>query len=728
MTAHLDPRAGRYAVTAAGLTVAFQLAGKATRDALFLSTFGVAALPRMLIASAIISVILTLALTRVMARMGPGRLVPRLFWLSGALLLAEWALAAPARPLAAVLFYLHFGGLGALLVSGFWALVNERFDPRSARGAIGRITTGASLGGLLGGILPERIGATLSLATMLPVLAGIHLVAGFLVHRLRRATTPQEPPTRRSGVSPRSPPEIFLASPYLQGMALLVVFVATAEGLLDYVFKAGATAAVSNDTALLRLFAAFYTGTALLTILVQVVVLRPIMARIGIARSAALLPGGASLGAAGALLLPGFAPLIVARGIEIVLHNSMFRAAYELLFTPVSPQEKRSTKLLLDVAVARVGDVLAGALVQIALILGVAAAAPLLGVTLLLGGAALFVARRLHIGYVGALAQNLHRRAADLPRAGDDPGATLLQSFGAFDLTALREPGTGEDLPVASDSAGVPARAPGRPPGREGLTSSRPDLVLQALEHGPLTETQLDDAVHLLAWDAVAPRAMQALVPFARSQPARLVRYLLDPAEDFAVRRRLVRVLADGPGEEAFEGLLRALDDQRFEVRYRAGRALARMQAQDPGLRVDRERVIGSVLREVAVERGVWEGRQLIDQADDDWSPMEAEVLRDRATRSLEHVFTLLALTLPPETLRLAFHGLHTRDTHLRGTALEYLESVLPERVREKLWPFLEVEQRQGARPLTPEQALHDLLASRESIVLALAAVRDRGR
>jgi hypothetical protein len=151
------------------------------------------------------------------------------------------------------------------------------------------------------------------------------------------------------------------------------------------------------------------------------------------------------------------------------------------------------------------------------------------------------------------------------------------------------------------------------------------------------------------------------------------------------------------------------------------------MISQDPGLRVDRERVIRAVLREVAVERGVWESRQLIDQADDDWSPMEAEVLRDRATRSLEHVFTLLALVLPPETLRLAFHGLHTQDPHLRGTALEYLATILPEPVRDKLWPFLEAERR-PADHRSPEAALQELLASRESIVLALAAVRGRSK
>jgi ATP:ADP antiporter, AAA family len=731
-----DYRAARYAVGAAGLTVAFQLAGKATRDALFLSTFGIAALPRMLITAAVLSAALTIGLTRVMARTGPGRLVPRLFVLSGVLLLLEWALAGPALSVTAILFYLHFSGLGALLVSGLWALVNERFDPRTARGAIGRITTGASLGGLLGGILPERVGATLSLPAMLPILAALHLLAGFLALRLRRATTPQEPTARVARAPARSPREVLLASPYLQGLALLVGLTAAAEGLLDYVFKAGATRAVPDGATLLRLFAAFYTATAVLTIILQLGSLRRLLGRLGIAQSAALLPAGSTAGALGALLLPGFGPLIVARGIEVVLHNSVFRAAYELLFTPVSPPEKRATKLLVDVGVARVGDVVAGLLVQAALFVGLASATPLLGLTMMLGICALWVARRLHFGYVGALEQSLHRRAEDLPAASDEQAATMLQSFVAFDLSQLRllEPGQPPPPPrvVPSPDAPLPVTRAARPSSRldqrqRDLASSTPEVVAAALADGPLAPGMVEGAIGLLAWDEVAMRAIQALGTVALSETRRLVAHLLDPEEDFAIRRRLVRVLADAPGREAFEGLIHALEDQRFEVRYRAGRALARMTSQNPTLRVANERVIAAVLREVAVERGIWESRQLIDQADDDWSPMEAEVLRDRATRSLEHVFNLLALILPPETLRLAFHGLHTQDAHLRGTALEYLVTVLPEPVRVKLWPFLEAESRPADRR-NPEAVLQELLASRESIMLALAAARERGR
>jgi hypothetical protein len=104
---------------------------------------------------------------------------------------------------------------------------------------------------------------------------------------------------------------------------------------------------------------------------------------------------------------------------------------------------------------------------------------------------------------------------------------------------------------------------------------------------------------------------------------------------------------------------------------------------------------------------------------------MEAELLRDRASRSLEHLFILLSLILPRDTLRLAFHGLYTEDAYLRGTALEYLETVLPEPIWTRLWPLLEQGEIQPRRGRTAEQALKELVASQHSIAVALAEARE---
>jgi hypothetical protein len=102
--------------------------------------------------------------------------------------------------------------------------------------------------------------------------------------------------------------------------------------------------------------------------------------------------------------------------------------------------------------------------------------------------------------------------------------------------------------------------------------------------------------------------------------------------------------------------------------------------------------------------------------------------VRDRASRSLSHVFTLLSLVLPPDPLRIAFRGLHTGNPGLRGTALEYLESVLPPPIRERLWPFLE-EGRSGpdvtrARPR--DEIVADLVRSHASIMLTLEELQRR--
>jgi AAA family ATP:ADP antiporter len=103
---------------------------------------------------------------------------------------------------------------------------------------------------------------------------------------------------------------------------------------------------------------------------------------------------------------------------------------------------------------------------------------------------------------------------------------------------------------------------------------------------------------------------------------------------------------------------------------------------------------------------------------------MEAELLQDRADRSLEHLFTLLSLVFPRDILRLAFHGLHNGDAYLRGTALEYLETVLPEAIWLKLWPLLARGEPRPVRSRNPEQAMQDLLATQHSISMSLAEAR----
>jgi HEAT repeat protein len=236
--------------------------------------------------------------------------------------------------------------------------------------------------------------------------------------------------------------------------------------------------------------------------------------------------------------------------------------------------------------------------------------------------------------------------------------------------------------------------------------------------------------IPLLAWDPVAADAADALRRVAEERVGELVDALIDPNQDFAVRRRLARVFSTCVSQRAADGAILGLDDQRFEVRFQCARSLVAIVEKNPRVRIDRDRVFEVVRRETAVGRPVWEGQRLLSMLDDTHEHVFVdEYVKDRASRSLAHVFTLLSLVLPPEPLRIAFRGLHTDDPRLRGTALEYLEGVLPPRIREQLWPFLEDRRPSASRETRPrDEILADLLRSHESIMINLEELQRRAQ
>ncbi|MDH3457095.1 MAG: hypothetical protein OER90_09650 [Gemmatimonadota bacterium] len=733
-------RAYLAAIVAAGFMIAFQVAAKATRDALFLSSFDVTLLPRMVVVSAVVSVLAAIVASRWMPRVGPGRLVPAAFNASAILLLLEWWLVGRAPRATAIVVYLHYGALGAILISAFWSVVNERFDPRTAKTYVGRIAAGGTVGGLLGGILTERVGAYFSVATMLPILAVVHVVCAALVMLVRQrdaSTEPDrehdvwvEPGLERSGVS------IVWGTPYLRGLVLLVLLVTISEVLIDYVFKARATQAYGGGEALLRLFALFYTGVALLTVVIQAAASRPALQGLGLTRTVALLPVGAAIGSIGAIIVPGLSSVMVARGTESVVRNGLYRAGYELLFTPVAREQKRTAKTLIDVGVVRIGDIVGSGLVQAALLLlaglaGVVTTRSLLGIAVFLSVAAVIVALRLRAGYVRTLEKSLLSRAIDLDLDEVQDAITrtaVLQSAATLGLTRIRPSVADSEAWRESATEDPSARAVPTDPEVQRIIDLRSRNVARvraALRAGPLELVHVPHVVPLLAWDDVLHDAIVALRDVAPRVTGQLVDRLLDRSEEFVVRRRLPIVLASCPSDRAVDGLLHGLEDPRFEVRYRCGRALNRLMELKSDLVVERERAFAAVLREVAVDRGVWESHRLLDRMEDEaWSPVMDEVLRDRANRALEHVFTILALVLPRQPLKVAFRGLHTDDRLLRGTALEYLETALPEQIKRSVWPFLEGAGKPQAPRRSTQEVLDDLLQSNQSIALNLEQLR----
>jgi hypothetical protein len=435
------------------------------------------------------------------------------------------------------------------------------------------------------------------------------------------------------------------------------------------------------------------------------------------------------LGGAFGLVFPGLWSTGILRVGEAAQRNSLFRAAYELLYVPLSEEKKRSAKTLIDVAFDRLGTMTAG---------GIAMLAPLMAprraeeVFLCIGVAcaliALALSRPLHLGYVAVLQESLQREAKKLSVSLEPADSHRSQELSRVrDEIVDRLEVMSAEHQTAESGAPAPAAEAEVPGGGDpliaavfALRSGDARRVLRVLTAAaPLAAPLVAFALPLLADKELHVAAIRSLRRVAQSATGQLVDALCDPSMAFDLRRRIPRVLAACPTQIAADGLVRGTEDPRFEVRYECGRALLGVTAANGAVTIPLERVLAMVKREVEINKAAWESQPALqfDDADEGEAPALVDrLLRDRLDRSLEYVFGLLALELDRDSLRLAFKALHQEDERLRGTALEYLETVLPEEVRDAVWPFLG-EARPMRAPRTAKEILDDLVHARVSTV-----------
>ena len=572
----------------------------------------------------------------------------------------------------------------------------------------------------------------------MPFLAALHVLSAWQVRRLAvesletagRATSLET--FRNPTAAPsRSGLRVIAEAPYLRYLALLVLLGTTGAALLDYIFKVRAVETFGRGENLLRFFAVYYAATSLITFVVQMSSSRFMLERFGLALTTSTPSGALFAGGIFGLIAPGFGSVAVARGAESVFRGSLFRAGYELFYTPIPAIEKRAAKAIIDVAFDRLGDAVGGGMVRAALMLAPAVQySAILSLAMACSAAAMLAASRLNRGYIDTLEKSLLNRAIelDLSDLEDSTSRTLmLRTLGVTRSDfGLHVPDVAE--PHARADAHMPAALDPEIEAILSLRSHDPDRVVRVLrsEEG-LSATLVPHVIPLLAWHPVAANAVFALRKVAEERIGMLVDALIDPNQDFTIRRRLARVFSVCVSQRAADGLMLGLDDQRFEVRFQCGHSLASLLEKNPRVTIDTERIFAVVMREAAVGRPVWESRRLLDELDvkDEVSFVD-EFVRDRAGQSLAHVFTLLSTVLPREPLLISFRSLYTDDQNLQGTALEYLEGVLPPPIRDRLWPFLE-DRRPAARSARArDEILADLLRSNHSIMLNLEELRRR--
>jgi len=647
----------------AALLIAQHVAGRALRDALFLTSFPSTALPQAMLVAAAVGLVSVLAAARALARFGPGRVIPAVLVVSALLFGVEWQLLSVAPRAAVVLVYLHVSSVSGIAVSGLWSVVNERFDPHTVRSLATKLGVGLALGGLFGGMLAREVSNAFGLRPLLLVLAAASAVTAAGVRQLSAGSSAFET-TQRAGNGAKSE----TSTRYLAYMAALVALTGLSSAVVDFAFKAKVSSELASGPALVGFFAVFYMVVSVASVLLQLTVARYMLGHFGIGVGLASLPFAVvGLGALG-IALPSTWVLVLLRGSGVVLESSLFRAAYEPLYAPLPVAQKRAKKTLIDVACDRVGEALGSGSVLLVTALAPALSGRVaLGVAVGASAVAVWLATRLERGYVAELAASLRSGRVRLDEH-EIRDATTRLTLSQTQLELNRDA-----LLREIDTLRRGPEAPAPKPKSElalALESHDPEHINRALLAGPIDPDLAALVIACLEHDAMADAAVVALRGVATKIPGQLIDALLDPERPIRLRRRIPRVLRTAAHPRVVRGLTEALGAPEPELRLRAALALRDLAQHHPELAPPRRVVLEAAAKELELDQ---EGM-------------------------LDQVFTLLGFVVDREALELSLRALGLEDEKLRGTALEYLEHVIPEPIRASVWPRLQA----GRRPSVP--------------------------
>jgi len=711
--------------TGAFLVMSFLVLARALREAAYLAAFDATTLPYVMGGVVALGIPAAALFSRGLERVNPRRAQRALTLLLAVLVAAVWPFL-PGSSVAVVVFYLVTAVGTVLLTSGFWLVVSEMLVVREAKRLFGLISAGGTVGILVTGLAVGE-----AVRSWEPSL----LVPGLVLLLLASAALNEFVPSDRMSANPTGPAVPWTRSVrdivqtrHVRTLTLVVLVVAAVGTIVDFQFKEAAQEALSGERALAGFFGAFYGWTGALALGVQLLLTTRVMTRAGVAWSIAVLPLALLALSAGMLIAPGLLLATGMRGADATFKKSLFRSVIEFLWVPVPGDVRRRAKTFVDTMAENAGDGL-GALI----VLGLVTFAGLSSVTLSWVVIAmslwlLWLARRMGAEYFATLRSRLAEGLTGETLAGRRPRRDIEpRTLSRLDVSRL--------LTSLGDAAGRregPTEAPSET-GRAGpapmsdvwtMLPAQPDEALIAdLEQRPPVVDDAPRLALLLARDGVHDTAAHRLGELGEAAAPALARLITDETADFVVRRRLAQVLAFIPGEEARRALLEALSANRFEVRYRAARALAQRRRGGEAM-TEADVVWAAIRRELSRGRAVWELARLLDPKEHD--ELAGGRAAERGELSLEHVFRLLSLVLDAEAIRAAWRGIKGGHEELGSLALEYLEQALPDDVRRKLWPFIgDLSAEQSRRALRPLDAvIHDLLET--GATLFVGDERDR--
>lgn len=335
----------------------------------FISDLGADNLPWIQLGAGLIIGVLMHVYSLAAQRIARRHVIPVTLAGQAVLVVLFWVLFRTGGAWVSAAFYVMGLTLGVLLISQFWTLANDVYDPRQAKRLFGLIGGGASLGGAMGSGITAFAVEQVGTNNLLLVSAGVlGLAIAVVVGVLRREPSAASSlPVEERGVGASEAIALLRSSRQLQVIALVIGLAAIAAGVLDQQLAM----AVSSDKgeaatdAISAFLAQVGLWVSLIGFVVQVGLTSRIHRSMGLAFAMLVLPLG----------LGGMATIVIATGalwaaagarvLDSSLRYTIDKTTREVLYLPLPARLKQSAKPFVDVTVDRFAKATSGLLILV---------------------------------------------------------------------------------------------------------------------------------------------------------------------------------------------------------------------------------------------------------------------------------------------------------------------------------------------------------------------------
>lgn len=261
-------------------------------------------------------------------------------------------------------FYVIAGIFAVLTASQFWLLANMVFNAREAKRLFGFIGAGGIAGGIFGGYLTNILAPVIGNAYLLVVAAILILCCIPILLKIYGEGKVSRSQRFSGSESILDEPafRILIKSKHLTFLALIIGVGVIVAKLVDFQFSDFASRAIPDSDNLASFFGFWFSTFNLISLFIQLFLTNRVVEKLGVNSSLLILPLGIALGSLLFLTYPELWVLVIIKGVDGSLKQSVNKAATELAMVPVPLAIKNRTKSFIDVVVDSVATGFAGCL------------------------------------------------------------------------------------------------------------------------------------------------------------------------------------------------------------------------------------------------------------------------------------------------------------------------------------------------------------------------------